>query len=931
MKRQFSFVLSILLFFTAVSQIIADTDVSGNVQGQWTTEGSPYNVIANVTIQNNQSLTIDPGVRVYFEAGTKMIINGRLEAIGTEMDSIRFTPRPGNASFGGLRFLDPDENTRLSFCVISEGAALRGEQPLDSIGGCALIMNGSIILENSRISGGRANNLGAGIAILGGSHIIRNCNIVENDAAIRGGGVAVIENASLDFQNNLVQGNLATLGGGGMFIGSRGNISLLNSQFISNNTARSEENPGVGGAIDVRNNAQPTITKCYFFENIGTAGGAIYIRDAETAPTITYCDFIANSARLVDQVGGAVYIRGSAPAVLRYNRFLSNGANFGGAIYIKEPPTCTIDHNLFVQNGSLRGGGAIGTAVDLGNRPLQITNSTFTRNNYTGIDAVPITVLIRGGTPLQMSSCIIWDDQPLFNEGNITISHSQVRGGFDGEGNSEEDPSWYDDGADYYLLQANSPCRDTGNPNLPEDPDDTQNDRGWAHYPVNVLEGLVSDTLAFETEENSLTEVEFHIRNDTGVPIYLSPSEYARPNDNFRMQNLSTIFDLNDFELKGITLIDTVIYLSGSNNGRAPNKIYKLDGAFNFISSFSQPGDIGRDGFSDLTSDNSQIIYGGNEQNIVEFAADGELGERYPKPNDIETVVSLTADFNTPESGNAEFYLGGSEGFIVRTNSAMWEHSRIQIGDPILALAMKGNSRALYVVTQAEEMPPLLSLVLPDDERVIPLFYLELPENYRMGGMDITHDWIEGKGVLVGIWQGEGDDADMLFMQELYTTWLIIIPETKLVLPGEQVSWTLTASGLQMPVGHYDGEFYLMLNGSFEDFSVPATITNDVVFVQDNRLSPIDYQIVSVYPNPFNALARYSFIIRHSGNTSVDLLDLQGRLINNIFKGHLEAGSHIGMLNAQDIPTGKFFLRVTHSGKNNSTEDMQIVPIIILR
>ena len=77
------------------------TDVSGNVSGHWTVSGSPYVAISDITLASGDTLVIDPGVQVRFQAGTRFVVQGNLLAQGTQGSHIHWTsdavtPAPGD-------------------------------------------------------------------------------------------------------------------------------------------------------------------------------------------------------------------------------------------------------------------------------------------------------------------------------------------------------------------------------------------------------------------------------------------------------------------------------------------------------------------------------------------------------------------------------------------------------------------------------------------------------------------------------------------------------------------------------------------------------------------------------------------------------------------------------------------------------------------
>ena len=81
----------------------ATTFVCGSLSGnvQWTPSGSPYVVCSSgAVLTSGSTLAIDPGVIVKLENGARLTINGTLQAIGTQVDSIIVTSIHDDA-YGG--------------------------------------------------------------------------------------------------------------------------------------------------------------------------------------------------------------------------------------------------------------------------------------------------------------------------------------------------------------------------------------------------------------------------------------------------------------------------------------------------------------------------------------------------------------------------------------------------------------------------------------------------------------------------------------------------------------------------------------------------------------------------------------------------------------------------------------------------------------
>lgn len=74
--------------------------------------------------------------------------------------------------------------------------------------------------------------------------------------------------------------------------------------------------------------------------------------------------------------------------------------------------------------------------------------------------------------------------------------------------------------------------------------------------------------------------------------------------------------------------------------------------------------------------------------------------------------------------------------------------------------------------------------------------------------------------------------------------------------------------------------------------------------------SPVEFRLRAVYPNPFNNRTRVMFEIPAAGFTHIAVYDLAGRLVTTALEGSVPAGNHAVTINANDMSTGVYILRL---------------------
>ncbi len=267
-----------------------DPQTSGHITSDTIWSGTIY-VTGDVTVDNGVKLTVLPGTIVKFNSG--LIVNGTLDAQGTETNMITFTsnsatPSPGDWS--GIRFNDSS-------------------------------IDASCIIKYSRIE--YAGH--SGIRCDSSSPTITN-NEIYNNAASWGGGIYCYSYSSPTITNNEIHNNTGIYGGG-IYCRSYSSPTITNNE-IHNNTASSY----FGGGIYC-DYSSPTITNNAIYGNASSAsGGGIYCY--YSSPTITNNTIYGNAS---PYSGGGIYAGDSAYPTITNNTIYGNAASWGGGIYTSVP------------------------------------------------------------------------------------------------------------------------------------------------------------------------------------------------------------------------------------------------------------------------------------------------------------------------------------------------------------------------------------------------------------------------------------------------------------------------------------------------------------------------------------------------------------------------------------------------------------------
>ena len=308
------------------------------------------------------------------------------------------------------------------------------------------------------------------------------------------------------------------------------------SAMVSGFTVRNGCPTGKGGGI-LCESSSPTITHNIIINNTGTSvGGGIYCNGSSAIITD---NIITENTVAGRGHGGGFGCHSSSGVVLANNIITKNSTDYvGGGIYIHSS-SLQITNNIIAENSTSIGGGIF---CDPKPSPT-ITNNTIVGNSAT--DNGSGIACHAGGSPVVINT-ILWNDGPdeIYLYGgsdSITVTYSDIKGGWEGEGNINADPLFIDPDNGNYHLQAGSPCIDAGDPNSPKDPDGTRADIGAFYYDQSGVS--VPTTLEKVSGDNQSGDVgsvlpyplvvlllDQYSELMEGVTVNFSPSEGASVN-----------------------------------------------------------------------------------------------------------------------------------------------------------------------------------------------------------------------------------------------------------------------------------------------------------------------------------------------------------------------------------------------------------------
>ena len=210
-----------------------------NSDTTWSLAGSPYEVMGNITVASNVTLTIDTDVQISFAPSASLIVNGSLNAQGSPGLEIIFNRLDAQQAWGGLVVNSTTTNSLIRYANISGASNICVQLNGSShqihhsyISDCVTAIHVSSVSPSvPHIKNNLITDNGTGIYVVNGRAQIENNLIVENSS--HGINVWSSNNARPSIRYNTIDLN----GGNGIYYenSDSDSTSVLENNIISRN------------------------------------------------------------------------------------------------------------------------------------------------------------------------------------------------------------------------------------------------------------------------------------------------------------------------------------------------------------------------------------------------------------------------------------------------------------------------------------------------------------------------------------------------------------------------------------------------------------------------------------------------------------------------------------------------------------------------
>jgi len=153
---------------------------------------------------------------------------------------------------------------------------------------------------------------------------------------------------------------------------------------------------------------------------------------------------------------------------------------------------------------------------------------------------------------------------------------------------------------------------------------------------------------------------------------------------------------------------------------------------------------------------------------------------------------------------------------------------------------------------------------------------------------------------------------DSIFVHDSWGVHFIVSsPAPDSLAPGSSGSFTIsfTPNDTTLRLGSVNIESNDPDEAHYQ-FMIQGRGLQEEVGITDPNI-PDNFSLFPAYPNPFNPRTVISMHYAEGGNSTVNIYNLQGKLIDRLINGYVEAGTYELTWDANDMPSGMYIVRMT--------------------
>jgi predicted outer membrane repeat protein len=847
-SRKLIVILQVILVSVAFSQTYIPP---GDVSGIWTLSSSPYYIQGEITIPNDSTLIIEPGVLVEFQGHYALNVQGRLLAIGSETQNITFTINDTTGFYNsdttlggwyGIRFIDTpvqNDTSKIIYCKLQYGKAV-GSSPPDNSGGAIFISNFSKVLIShcsivNNSAGGLNSPTGGGIG-LQFANIKLEDNLISNNKAWDGGGIQIWESYVV-FNDNIIKQNNAIEGGGGIWVGGNSSIEFNNDNIIENFAGNN------GGGIVCWQTTNTNLDSVILKNNLANFGGGIAVFDCNLQ--LEYCNLSDNAS----SINGGGLNGESSTIVINNTDFNKDTATLsGGALAINNSELFLTGCNLIDNGAGIRGGGILSNSSI-----INIANTSFERDTV-GIFGGAIQV---NYSELFINNCNLVDNIARVAGGAIhsdfsTINISNTTFERDTSGNA---------GGGIFTWQCSlnvEGCEFLNN-------SATNNGGAISSSNCNLL---VDSCMFFQNlVGNEAGAIECFIDTTyftAKLSIQINNSEFLNNSSGNLFAGVKIRQDNSDTALCSV---------------RMDNNLFKDNTAYSY-SAIRFIGNIDNIIVSNSIFDNNynyspiyHSIFSANGGAKVEVN-NSVFANNYPRAASLNLnaridFMNCTFTNNYGTNSAALSLRNNAEATI--TNSILWNNGN----NPILLVNVGTNGSFLTANYSDIQYGPD-SLIVPDSLSVL---------NWGVGNIDAVPLFVDTLNNDFHLQDLSPCIASGIDSIEIAGFWYYCPLKDIEGNPRPNPSGTLP------DMGAYESEFPVRVGDQYLDL-------------------PTEYALYQNYPNPFNPSTTIKWEMRKSGLVTLIIYDVLGREVITLVNEELSAGKHEVVFDASRFSSGIYFYQL---------------------